>query len=274
MPWATSTEVQSLLFSRAQWTPASARAWAKEHGYRTPKPDITAGTIRLRQHSPDEYQKGRLRTITFGTGGAGIKAIVGPPRGDTGRAKQRAKGRHNPGKKIGRRNPSELRLVRVATEQYATEDGTIQVYKGRTWSASRGSYAFTGWTAKIVKNVKPEFEAARVAKRSVDVAAYEIAHAPTLALLKERLAKYLADREAGTLGDRHRYGFAMDRRPVARNPKARANGKATRTNGLRPGMLVKTPSHGTGTVVRVGKMVDVFAGGQTIRVSPDRLTPA
>jgi len=65
--------VQSLLFSRARWTPASAARWAHLHGYRASTIDVTANNIRLRQAPPYEFK--RLRTVPFGH--AGIQAVVG-----------------------------------------------------------------------------------------------------------------------------------------------------------------------------------------------------
>ena len=111
-----------------------------------------------------------------------------------------------------------MRLTKVNPGMYKTEDGTILISRrdGRSWSGTRGSYAFTEWTATLSKNVEPEMEAARAEKRPSNDAAYIIAKAPTLAKLRERLAKYLADRDAGTLGERHRYGISLDHRPVAR----------------------------------------------------------
>lgn len=66
-----SMAVQSLLFSRNSWSPARAKAWARSHGYRSAKIDVTEHNIRLRQRTP---AAGALfRTITFGQG---IKAVV------------------------------------------------------------------------------------------------------------------------------------------------------------------------------------------------------
>ena len=63
---------QSLLFSKsAGWSVGKAKAWAKSHGYKHGKVDVTDQYIRLRQFSP----KGSKveRTITFGRG---IRAVV------------------------------------------------------------------------------------------------------------------------------------------------------------------------------------------------------
>lgn len=111
-----------------------------------------------------------------------------------------------------------ISLTKVNAGTYKTEDGAILIsrYDGRSWSGTRGSFAYTEWTATLSKNIDPEMDAARAEKRQVNEAAYIIAKAPTLAKLRERLARYLDDRDAGTLGDRHRYGVPLDRRPVAR----------------------------------------------------------
>jgi hypothetical protein len=65
-----SSEIQSLLFRRdAGWTVTRAKAWARSHGYKTSKVDVTDDHIRLRQHPPG----GRMRTKQFGRG---ISAVV------------------------------------------------------------------------------------------------------------------------------------------------------------------------------------------------------
>jgi hypothetical protein len=66
-----SMAVQSLLFSRSAWSPSKAKAWARSHGYRSGKVDMTEKNIRLRQKSPSG--KHTFRTVTFGRG---IKAVV------------------------------------------------------------------------------------------------------------------------------------------------------------------------------------------------------
>ena len=64
------SEIQSLLFDK-QWTPAEAKHWAAEHGYKATKVHITDDYIRLRQFPPIEGTE--KRTITLGQG---IKAIL------------------------------------------------------------------------------------------------------------------------------------------------------------------------------------------------------
>lgn len=67
-----SMQVQSLLFPRDKWTKPEARAWLKEHGYKSKKVDETDRYYRFRQRDPDEFTV--LRTKDFGEH---IKAIVG-----------------------------------------------------------------------------------------------------------------------------------------------------------------------------------------------------
>lgn len=73
-----STEVQTIMFQRDRWTPARARRWLVDHGYRAPKVDTTKDFYRYRQHPPWSYQKGTFRTISMGRGG--IKAVIAVPK--------------------------------------------------------------------------------------------------------------------------------------------------------------------------------------------------
>lgn len=68
----SGSEVQSLLFRRDTWTVARARAWARKHGYRSSKVDVTQDYVRLRQAPPGRFD--RMRTREFGHG---IQAVVG-----------------------------------------------------------------------------------------------------------------------------------------------------------------------------------------------------
>ena len=65
------TEVQSLLFSRPEWTPGKAKTWAKGHDFRYGNVDVTDNYVRLRQFDP--VPGTQKRTITFGKG---IKAVI------------------------------------------------------------------------------------------------------------------------------------------------------------------------------------------------------
>lgn len=90
-PWASSTEVQTLLFDAGEFSPDMAKVWAREHGFCYGKVDPASGRARyhrVRQHPPEEYMKARLRTITFGPG---VKAVIGVPKRSTGRQRRREK---------------------------------------------------------------------------------------------------------------------------------------------------------------------------------------
>lgn len=69
-----SSVVQSLLFPRSSYTKQTAALWARSHGFRADKIDVTARHIRIRQRSPSSLE--RMRTIHMGPE---IKAVVGWP---------------------------------------------------------------------------------------------------------------------------------------------------------------------------------------------------
>jgi hypothetical protein len=69
-PGAGGGRVQTLLFPRTSFTPESARSWAKSHGFKSGKVDVTAQYIRIRQLPPG----GRMRTIQFQN--TPVKAVV------------------------------------------------------------------------------------------------------------------------------------------------------------------------------------------------------
>ena len=63
---------QSLSFDRSKgWTPEKAKAWAKSHGFKTNKVDVTDQHVRLRQLDPEGSSV--KRTVPFGKG---IRAVV------------------------------------------------------------------------------------------------------------------------------------------------------------------------------------------------------
>jgi hypothetical protein len=65
-------DIQSLLFGRdAGWTEGEAKQWAKSHGYKHGKVDITDQYVRIRQFDPSGLKV--KRTITLGRG---IRAVV------------------------------------------------------------------------------------------------------------------------------------------------------------------------------------------------------
>lgn len=72
--WLTLTEtsnVQSLIFDKNNYSVEKAQEWAKSHGFKTGV-DEKEGTIRLRQKNPSKFKK--FATKEFGKG---IKAVIG-----------------------------------------------------------------------------------------------------------------------------------------------------------------------------------------------------
>lgn len=57
-----SLVVQSLVFDKKEFNRASARSWAKSHGFKSSKVDITKNSVRLRQISPGRCVTGSFRT--------------------------------------------------------------------------------------------------------------------------------------------------------------------------------------------------------------------
>lgn len=110
-----------------------------------------------------------------------------------------------------------LPLRRLAPGIYKPEghpEITLSRTEGRSWSGSRGSYAWTQWTARLDNAFSAELALCRAEKREIHDHEYEIARGSTLARARKSLARYVTDRAAGSLGTRHRYGFSGDQRPV------------------------------------------------------------
>jgi hypothetical protein len=66
--------VQTLIFSGM--SVANAKAWAKRHGFRYGKVDVTSASVRLRQRDPREFAPNSFRTIPLRDG---VQAVVGRP---------------------------------------------------------------------------------------------------------------------------------------------------------------------------------------------------
>ena len=58
------SEVQSVLFEKAQWTVADAKKWLKDQGFKVPTVDDAKNFFRFRQTSPAKYKE--MRTIEAG----------------------------------------------------------------------------------------------------------------------------------------------------------------------------------------------------------------
>jgi hypothetical protein len=70
------TKIQTLIFSKEEFTKEQAIAWAKEHGFSADKVDETEDSYRIRQVDPSEFKEGSFRTITLKKG---VKAVIGIP---------------------------------------------------------------------------------------------------------------------------------------------------------------------------------------------------
>jgi len=70
------SRVQTLIFPRARFTPAEAKAWAHAHQFKSGSVDVTEHSIRLRQEDPSRFS--RMRTIRMGS--SPVQAVVGFPR--------------------------------------------------------------------------------------------------------------------------------------------------------------------------------------------------
>jgi hypothetical protein len=93
-------QTQSLLFSRADgWTVEKAKAWAKKHGHKSSKVDVTDQYVRLRQLDPKGFQV--KRTVPFGKG---IRAVVA--REETMAAKKKTTRRPAAKRTAAKRKPA------------------------------------------------------------------------------------------------------------------------------------------------------------------------
>ena len=70
------TEIQSLFLSQQHFTEKQAVGWAKRHGFRVIKVDVTANNYRFRQHPPSNFEPGSFRTIRIRPG---VGAVIGCP---------------------------------------------------------------------------------------------------------------------------------------------------------------------------------------------------
>ena len=121
-PPAQGTEVQSLLFDKSLWTVPSAKAWAKDHGYKSGKADDSSpNVIRIRQIDPDLEKI--VGTIPFGKN-TGIQAVVGLP-----------KTKQNPITKKTKKNPAGTDLVAYFEKESLSGPGMLR----QEWRVKRVS---------------------------------------------------------------------------------------------------------------------------------------
>jgi 8-oxo-dGTP diphosphatase len=81
------TQIQSVIFSKDDFTEKSAKSWAEHNNFKFGKVDIKENTIRLRQHNPFEYKRDSFRTIELTDG---VKAVIGCPINKTSIKKPKA----------------------------------------------------------------------------------------------------------------------------------------------------------------------------------------
>jgi hypothetical protein len=144
-------DVQSLLFDReAGWTVSKAKAWAKSHGYRYGKVDVTDQYIRVRQFDPKGFKT--KRTITFGRG---IRAIVAREDRSTMISQEaRRRTRRRPAKK----RPTRRRRVRAAST-------TVAAPKRRKRKAAKRRVAKRRATKRRVRAAAPKVQAPKRRRR-------------------------------------------------------------------------------------------------------------
>mgnify|MGYP000069381585 CR=1 FL=1 len=68
------TTVQSLVFSRDDFTEAEALRWASSHSFKASKIDTTTNTRRIRQADPGDFDPASFRTIELTDG---VQAVIG-----------------------------------------------------------------------------------------------------------------------------------------------------------------------------------------------------
>ena len=74
------TRIQTLIFPLTQFTQKKASKWARDHGFRIQKIDVTSQSIRIRQQPVELFTKGSFRTITLPSRTGTIRAVIGCPR--------------------------------------------------------------------------------------------------------------------------------------------------------------------------------------------------
>ncbi len=73
------TTIQTLILSREKFKSAEdAKAWAREHEFKTPAADETEDSRRLRQRDPGDFEDGSFRTVRLGEG---VSAVIGHLKG-------------------------------------------------------------------------------------------------------------------------------------------------------------------------------------------------
>lgn len=74
-----TTQIQTLLFPRVNWSRKDAAAWARKHGFIASKVDATEDYLRFRQEDPAQFQENSFRTINLKRGRKPIVAVIARP---------------------------------------------------------------------------------------------------------------------------------------------------------------------------------------------------
>ena len=61
-----SSEVQSIIFPKENWTISKSKKWLKLHNYKYGKVDKTPSTLRFRQQEPSQFKNFRIKTLPNG----------------------------------------------------------------------------------------------------------------------------------------------------------------------------------------------------------------
>jgi ADP-ribose pyrophosphatase YjhB (NUDIX family) len=81
----TGTQIQSVIFSKENFTEKQAKGWADHNDFKYGKVDETEHKFRLRQKDPSNFKKGSFRTIELTDG---VKAVIGCPVGSNNTIKK------------------------------------------------------------------------------------------------------------------------------------------------------------------------------------------
>lgn len=71
--------VQTLIFTKKLYEPFDVYAWLEEKGFKDDRVEETGVSYRARQHDPNLFVEGSLRTISMGRGQSDVRAVVGCP---------------------------------------------------------------------------------------------------------------------------------------------------------------------------------------------------
>lgn len=162
-----NTRIHSLLFDRDRWTPATARTWAKIHGYITRYFAAAAPAeeyFRFRQLATKHFQADSFRTIAFGR--AGIKAVIGRPK----RVARRTPNPPPTGRKRGPGGCSSIAIENprppvkhknrfLNVPEVLTELGnalTVELTNGRTIDFQKGWLFCATETGRAIWLIKPD----------------------------------------------------------------------------------------------------------------------